>query len=317
MPLFEKSRKLPGWLAFSLRKDGVCTAYVKRLPSPALPKVEAVGFHACDDASRASALEKLGKDFQASRHECTTLLASDEYQLLSVEAPNVPPDELKTAIRWRLKDMLDYHIDDATIDVLDVPVDKNAPVRSHSMYAVTARNQVIEQRQALFSDVKIPLRVIDIPEMAQRNISALLETERRGLAMLSFDGDGGLLTVTFGGELYLSRRIDISLEQLLQADAEQQNARYDRITLELQRSLDHVDRQYNFIAIAKLVLAPVPGDISGLRDYIASNLYVPVEVLRLEELLDLSAVPDLSDPACQQRYFMTLGAALRHVEKVL
>ena len=317
MSLFAKSRKLPGWLAFSLRKDGIRTAYVKRLPSPALPKVEAVGFHACDGASRVSALEKLAKDFQASRHECTTLLASDEYQLLSVEAPNVPPDELKTAIRWRLKDMLDYRIDDATIDVLDVPVDKNAPVRSHSMYAVAARNQVIEQRQALFSNAKIPLKVIDIPELAQRNISALLEKEGRGLAMVSFDDDGGLLTVTFGGELYLSRRIDISHEQLMQGDAAQQSARHERITLELQRSLDHVDRQYNFIAIAKLLIAPMPGDIVGLRDYLASNLYVPVEVLRLEEVLDLSAVPDLRDAAGQQRYFMTLGAALRHVEKAL
>ncbi|HZW14194.1 MAG TPA: agglutinin biogenesis protein MshI [Noviherbaspirillum sp.] len=317
MPLFAKSRKLPGWLAFTMQKDGLCTAYVKRLPPPSLPKVEAVGFQTCDGASRVSVLEKLAKDFQASRHECTTLLASAEYQLLSVDAPNVPPDELKTAIRWRLKDMLDYHIDDATIDVLDVPVGKNAPARSHSMYAVTARNQVIELRQAMFSEAKIPLKVIDIPEMAQRNISALLEAEGRGLAMLSFDGDGGLLTVTFGGDLYLSRWIDISVEQLLQPDASEQNARHERITLELQRSLDHVDRQYHFITVAKLVLAPVPGDISGLRDYLVSNLYVPVEVLRLEDVLDLSAVPELRDAASQQRYFMTLGAALRHEEKAL
>lgn len=317
MPFFWKNRKLPGWLAISLRKDGICIAHLKRMPAPALPKVELVAFHACEGNAQTQTLEKLAKDLQANRYECTTLLSPDEYQILSVEAPNVPPDELKTAIRWRLKDMLDFRVDDATIDVLDVPVDKNGAVRTHSMYAVAARNELIEQRQAMFSNAKIPLTVIDIPEMAQRNIGSLLETEGRGLAMLSFDDDGGLLTVTFAGELYLTRRIDISLRQLLETDAEQQRSIHDRITLELQRSLDHVDRQYHFIAIAKLVLAPLPEAAASLKDYLATNLYVPVEMLRLEEVLDLSAVPDLREIATQQRYFMTLGAALRHVEKAL
>lgn len=316
MRLFTKTRKLAGWMAISFLKDGVCAAYIKRVPS-AMPKVETVTFIAGDSASRMQSLEKLAKELQLQRYECTTLLAQNEYQLLSVDAPNVPPDELKTAIRWRLKDMLDYHVDDATIDVLDVPVEKNAPVRSHSMHAVAARNNVIEQRQGLFADAKIPLKVIDIPEMAQRNIASLVEVEGRGLGMLSFDDEGGLLTVTFNGELYLSRRIDISTEQLSSPDPDQQRSTFDRITLELQRSLDHVDRQYHFITIAKLVLAPLPNAAFGLQAYLSSNLYVPVEALDLDTALDLSAVPSLRDASSQQRYFMTLGAALRHEEKAL
>lgn len=316
MQLFSKSRKLAGWMAISFQKDGVCAAYIKRMPE-ALPKVEVAALYPSDSGSRAQLLEKLAKDMQANRYECTTVLAQNEYQFLSVDAPNVPPDELKTAIRWRLKDMLDYHVDDATIDVLDVPVEKNAPIRTHSMYAVAARNQLIEQRQGLFSDAKIPLKAIDIPEMAQRNVSSLVEVEGRGLAMLSFDDEGGLFTVTFGGELYLSRRIDVSLGQLLQTDPDQQRSSHDRITLELQRSLDHVDRQYHFITIAKLILAPLPSTASGLQDYLSANLYVPVEALNLDTVLDLSAVPALREASSQQRYFMTLGAALRHEEKAL
>src|SRR6185312_4544723 len=116
-----------------------------------------------------------------------------------------------------------------------VPVDKSAPARTHSMYAIAARNQVIEQRQALFADAKIPLGVIDIPEMAQRNIAAYFEPEGRGVALLSFDADGGLLTVSHAGELYLSRRIDITLSQLQDADEQVRHASFERITLELQR----------------------------------------------------------------------------------
>jgi len=261
-------------------------------------------------------LEKLGKELNAGRYRWANLLAAGEYQLLSVDAPNVPPDELKTAIRWRLKDILDFHIDDATIDVLDVPVDKNV-ARTHSMYAVAARNQLIEKRQAMFAEARIPLTVIDIPEMAQRNISVLMEPEKRGLAMLSFDDEGGLLTVTYSGEMYLARRIDVPFKQLAEVDEAHRASVFDRITLELQRSLDHFDRQYHYIPVSKLVLAPLGNATTALQEYLATNLYVPVETLQLQDILDMSKVPELMAPDAQQRYFLTLGAALRHEEKTL
>lgn len=315
MGWFKKTSADTCLLAIRVHEAGVSAACVKR-DSSETPRVELAAFFP-GRSSEVPPLERVAKELQAARFQCSNLLANGEYQILSVDAPNVPPDELKTAIRWRLKDMLDFHIDDATIDVLDVPVEKNAPVRAHSMYAVAARNQLIEKRQAMFSEAKIPLRVIDIPEMAQRNISALVEPEGRGVAMLSFDAEGGLLTVTFSAELYLSRRIDIPLDQLRQVDVEQRNTVFDRVTLELQRSLDHLDRQYHFIPLAKLVLAPMGEAGSWLREYLAANLYVPVELLDLQDVLDVSKVPELKLPDEQHRYFLTLGAALRQEEKGL
>ena len=39
--------------------------------------------------------------------------------MLVVDAPK-SAGRVKTAIRWRIKDLLDYRVDDATIDVLDI-----------------------------------------------------------------------------------------------------------------------------------------------------------------------------------------------------
>ena len=217
MGLFSRTKKIVGWMAISFHEDGIYAAAVKRMPASA-PEVGKVAFYPAIKVEVPESLEKLSKELHADRYSCSTLLASGEYQILSVDAPNVPPEELKTAIRWRLKDMLDYHVDDAMIDVLDIPPEKNAPARNHSMHAVAAKNQLIEQRLDLFGNAKIPLSVIDIPEMAQRNISALLEPEGRGVALLSFDSEGGLLTVTCSGELYLSRRIDVKLQHLMQVE---------------------------------------------------------------------------------------------------
>jgi len=298
----------------SFQADGICVARVERQPA-AKPIVKLAAFHPVTPSLSADALARAMRDAQAGNFTGSTLLAGGEYQLLQVEAPNVPQDELKTAVRWRLKDMLDFHIDDATIDVLDIPVDKAAGNRAHSMFAIAARNSLIQSRQDMFAEAQVPLSVIDIPEMAQRNISALLEPEGRGLAMLSFDAAGGLLTVSYNKELYLARHFDVTLAMLQEQDLERRHAAFDKIALELQRSLDHFDRQYHFISISRLMLAPTGAP--SLQDFLPAQMYMPVESFGLGDVFDLAEAPSLHAPAEQVRQFLTLGAALRHEELVL
>src|SRR5690606_1255755 len=131
----------------------------------------------------------------ATRHQCATLLGAADYQIVVVDAPNVPRDELKTAIRWRVKDLIDLHIDDVTLDILDLPVPKDAPARNHTMYAVAGRNEAIQSIIKRFEEADIPLSVIDIPETAQRNIAALYEEPDRAVALLNLDQQEGLLTI--------------------------------------------------------------------------------------------------------------------------
>jgi MSHA biogenesis protein MshI len=244
-------------------------------------------------------------------------LSFTDYQILSLEAPAVPAVELKQAVRWRLKDMLDYHIDDATIDVLSVPADRGMAARSNTMFAVAARSQLVGQLHDLFDKAGVEVRVIDIPDMAQRNISALVEPNGHAVAMLSVNADSALVTLTSGGELYFSRRIDVTAAQLKQLDSDAILACYDRISLELQRSLDHFDRQFHYLQMSKLVLAPMGNSAEALQSYLSDNLHIPVETLDLESVLDLSKIPELKNKEMQQRHFLVIGAALRHEEAAL
>lgn len=294
-------------MAMQFTPDGVCLAHVRRVtdgkPLVTLCVVSPV------NVVDVPVLEKLAKEHHLNRYNCSFVLNSGEYQMLAVEAPNVPAAELKTAVRWRIKDMLDFAVDDATVDVLDIPADKNAQSRSRSVYAVAARNEVIRKRMADFDAAKLPVSVIDIPELAQRNIASLLKDKGRGMALLSFDENGGLLTITFDGELYSSRHIDVPLSQLNHSDSEQLLRHFDRITLELQRSMDHFERQFGFITISNLVLAPLPPAVN-LEAYLATNLYLPVSTLNLDEVFDFSTASGVG-PAQRMHCFLALGAALR------
>jgi MSHA biogenesis protein MshI len=262
------------------------------------------------NGSEADTLQRLRRELHLEGYRCSTLLPAPQYQLQLLDAPNVPDAELKSAVRWKLKDFLSYPVESATVDVVQVPADASAPARGRSVYAVSARNADIEARMKLFAQAKIPLRVIEIPEMAQRNLVALLETDHRALAMLSFGDDGGLLTFSARGELYLSRRIDVGLEQLTHAAGDMREQMFEHIALELQRSLDHFDRQFSNLPVARLLLGPVPAEI-GLRQYLAHNLSTQIDSVDLGEVLDFHRVPELREPGEQMQRWQTLGAALR------
>ena len=294
--MFFNKKRQPGWLALGLYDDRVDLVHVKRAAN-GRPEIALCDTYRKEGAD-AAMLARLRKELELERYRCTTLLKSEDYQVHQVDAPNVPAAEMKTAVRWRVKDIIDYPLDAATVDVIDIPVDRNAPARNHSVYAVTARNSVIESCIKAFNDASVPLDAIDIPDLAQRNIAALFETEERGVAMLAFYDKEGILTFTRGGELYLARRIEIALAQLMGSDAEHRNQHFERIALELQRSLDHFERQYNYVPIAKLLLAPLARDI-GLQQYLASNIYVPVETVDLGAVLDFPAIPELKHPERQ------------------
>jgi MSHA biogenesis protein MshI len=265
------------------------------------------------EESDAATLTRLSREAKLDRYRCTTLLGRNDYQLHQLDAPAVPAAELKAALRWRVKDVLDYPLEAATVEVLDIPADTHAPAPDHTVYAVTAPNAAIERCVEPFRAARIALESIDIPELAQRNIAALFESAGAGVVTLTFHRDDGLLTFTRAGELYNSRRIDITLPQLLQADDARRQTYFERIALEVQRSLDHLGRQYHYVPLAKMLLGPLPAALA-LDEYLASIISLPVERMDLGRVMDLAAVPELKAVESQARYMPAIGAALRDEE---
>lgn len=301
-------RNQQGWLAVGLRSGRIDIVHVVR-QAEKRPRVTRLESYA-RDGNDVTALSLLRKQKGLKGYRCTSLLDPGMYQLVQVDAPDVPRAEWKDAVRWRLKDVLDYPVDSATLDVCDIPVDSSAVGRSRSIFAVAANNTNLTPVVRLFQDSKLDLHAIDIPEMAQRNIAALFEEENRGLALLTFDSAGGLLTFTYRAELYLARRIEISAEQIERADEERRKQLYERIGLELQRSLDNFERMYNFISVSKVMLGP-SSFVSSLVEFLRDYVYVPVSVLDLTSVLDCDATPELREPALQAERLSIIGAALR------
>ena len=184
---------------------------------------------------QAAEISRLTKLHNLDNHYCVSVLDNGDYNLLLVEAPDVQPTELRAAIRWRVKDLIDFQIDDAVIDVFEVPNQKMGSSKS-MMYAVVARSEQVKQRIDLLSDSGLNIEVIDIPELALRNIAALLPEDVAGVSTLYMSQRYGLITITRQSTLYLSRRIEIGSVELGD-DLASAKSKLDRVVVEIQRSL--------------------------------------------------------------------------------
>ncbi|MDO8705836.1 MAG: pilus assembly protein PilM [Sulfuricaulis sp.] len=301
---------LPGLTGVGLRPDGVCVVRVERTTGR-LPAVTLVDFRPWGDQGQEKVLARVAVDYDLKRSRCTTVLDPNEYTLLLTEAPDVPPEELRAAIRWRVKDLIDFHINDATLDVFDVPGEKAAG-RARPMYAVAARTAAIQRRVDLLDAAGINLDVIDIPEMAQRNLAALLPEEAKGVVLLSFTAANGLITISKQTEIFLSRNIDIGLDMLTQLS--DTAGLFDRIALEVQRSLDYYDSHFRQAPVSAIALAPMSKEIPGLMDYLKANLSTTVLTMDLMKLVECDVQ---FPPALQSACLTALGAALRQEERAL
>jgi len=315
LPLLKKRAHVKGLAGVTLLPEGIGVTQVVRRDGQA-PSLEVCAFRHCDSAAnQLTVLESLVKQYGLIGASCTALVQPGEYNLLLVEAPDVEVAELKSAVRWRIKDLIDFHIDDAVIDVFDIP-GQGEHGRNRMMYVVAARASVIQARVDLLQSVGLNLSVIDIPELAQRNIAALLPEDVSGVALLHITRSRGFITLTRQSDLYLSRVLDIGLQHLQGAQGvgedmglvPELSQALDTIVLEVQRSLDYYESHFHQPPINTLVITPMEEEVPSLVPHLSSNLGVAVRMLDLSVVLDCK-MP--LDDELQARDLLAIGAALR------
>ncbi|MGD8827815.1 MAG: agglutinin biogenesis protein MshI [Gammaproteobacteria bacterium] len=236
------------------------------------------------------------------------------YQLLLVEAPDVGPAELRAAVRWRIKDLISFHIDDAVIDVFEIP-GQTGTAQARMMYAVAARATRVQATVDAFEDSGLFLDIIDIPEMCLRNVASLLPQDVDGLATLYLTRDYGLITLTRQGTLYLARRLEVGERALSAADdPDRREALLGNIVLEIQRSLDYYESHFSQPAIGTLAIAPTETETGYLNTYLDANIDIDIAPLDINDLV-AGEVP--LERAEQARCLLAIGAALRTEEVAL
>lgn len=246
-----------------------------------------------------------------------------EYQVLQMEAPHVPADEVRNAVRWQATDLLEGAPNDYTLDVLSLP---GAGAAAGKVIVVAARNEVVRRLMLEAEDLGRPLSVIDVAETAQRNLlhAALLgEADAPEVAAaLVADARRALLVVSVQGQLHYFRRFEFDADLVAAPVDEAQAALVGagagdeiaaRSLTQLHRSLDLWDDSHPNLPLGTL------------RIEAGARTAAVVERVRLDagvdtRPLDLAAVfkaaPGRSAPPWTESAYLPLLGALLRTEEV-
>lgn len=309
-----RAARRAGWSAIDIVSGEYIVGVRVSPPAVANGKPRVSAFRVTQGPSAAEDIAKVVESVVSQNFGFTTVLSSDDYQLILGERPAVRIEEMAQSLQWALDSKLEYPASTAYLAWFDVPVHESTQNRPRQQYVVAARRSVVDERIALIERAGAPVDVVDVRETARRNLAALIESREGSAVFLLVPEKIGLqITVTFGGELYLERLIR---ERLLEGEVTDVRERQlDRISLELQRTLDFLRRNTPFIEIDELLFAPdCPAEI---LEGLSPRLNEPLRVLNLSDYFDLDPDLGLESQAQQGKALTAIGAALRYRDSVV
>ncbi len=290
----------------TLSSEGVALAIMSH--SNKHPNLVHAEFYPSTTAGQAAVLAQLNKQYQLDKHPCNIVLHPDEYQLLQVESPDVPQQEQGSAIRWKIKDLIDFHIDDAVIDLITVPGEHASADRA--VQVIACRQSVIQRYVDLLHAENCALATIDIAELAARNLLQQQTEKNEATALLNLWDDYARISLYFNDDLYLSRSSSIGLNTLAHI-FENENIDdaslvvLDSLALELQRTFDYYESHSRQTAIQQLFVQSNQPFSTKLAELIQQRTGITTQEINIDNLVSNDA------NTSQSQCLSAIGGALR------
>ena len=257
-------------------------------------------------------LKSLVNEHKLTEFDCHLLLTSEHYRIVNIEAPVVPDNEMKEAIRWKLNDLIDFPADQAEIDFFGLPPSKNVSA-AKMLSAVASDDAVLRTLIEPFLASELDINVINIQEMALRNLAVLLPENDRGIALLHLQKHSGMIVIQKDGIIYLSRKLNTGFEQLElssdegESDSSPSSHLYN-LGLEIQRSLDYVESFYGLPPISGIAVIPMDRNTHELLNFLNSNQGLTARIMDISTILELDF---LLNDSTQSQCAPVIGATLR------
>lgn len=269
LPFFNHKEFKPGLCCLYLLPEKIMLAYVVMGPSQAAQLQCIAEKNYGDSEPLGAALKSLIQEYALQNVRCSWLLHSEFYQLLILDKPAVEPDEVAAALRWQLKNLISFSPEEAIIHYFELP-NSGKISGKNELYVSVARRSVLQERADLIRECGFQLEIIDIPELALRNLTRCYGDEDNYLALLLLNPMESKLVITHQKNLLLTRNIPLPMEQ------------GDEMALELQRSFTFCQSQQQKTLAKKLLINPAESErVSSL----AAQLEMEVEAFPLSSLL--------------------------------
>lgn len=286
-------------------KDGIALAIIEhRFDKPTLLHAQ---FYPCDPDEQALHLSQLVKQHKLNTIPCNLVLAPDEYQILQVDAPEVPKQELASALRWHIKDLINFHIDDVVIEHVEMVIQHTSG--KQQIQVIVCRQSVIQNYVDLLIKAQCNLTSIDIAIFSARNILAHVDTinPSNSTGLLNLWDEYSRISVLLEHGVGINRQSTIGLNALSFISSEPSSlAIIDTLALEIQRTFDYYESHSRQAAIEQLVIINNGQAISDLAQLFQQRLGVNCNLISIADAISCDN-PDSIPNNC----ISAIGGALR------
>jgi len=275
-----------------------------------MPEIVAYDYRPCHESEQPQQLMALLDAFQLAETPVHLILTPKNYQLLMIDAPGVPKEELLSALQWKLRDLIDFPMEDATIDYFDIPAKRASDDGKLGFVVVSKTNQIMELQQAV-TQAGYNLKSIDIPEMAIRNLALLGNFGTKPTAIVRLTNRGGNVIYMREGMIFMNRQFELSLELLLESefdDNEEAHSIQESLALEIQRSIDYCASYLRQPVATEIVLTPINKEHPAFLTYIHQTLGIEVVSMDFNQMFSHRAPIERER---QNRCLLAFGGAIR------
>jgi len=218
---------------------------------------------------------------------CHISLSHHFYQMLLVDAPNVPDAEMRDAVKWRVKDLITQPIEKMVVDVFRLPSDAYRG-RMNMVYSALIEQAAVAPLVSACDDAGLALESVGIAELALANLSRhIAETENRSLALLFLTGNDGSINLIENGYLYLTRTLEMQGSAVYSGNVEFNQDPTDNLALDVQRSLDYYESQLGKSGVTRLYLVTESVEQQLWCDDLSQRLPVRAQALPLADIVQL------------------------------
>ena len=217
-------------------------------------------------------------DKHSLKGQCHLVLSNSQSQIVQVEKPNVPDEEINGALKWQIKDLVSISPENMVVDYFDGP--KLSGGIEKVNVVCTSKSDLLELVTTLNGD-KLTISTITTEEFA---FASLIPIHKDAVLMVCQQPNEEVnLLIIKDGHLFFSRRLRGLSQIATKSESELSMGVIDSLSLEIQRSSDYFERQLKQSPIQSIkVIVPIEHE-EFLANKLAENTNVDVSLLTMPE----------------------------------
>lgn len=227
------------------------------------------------------------------------LLAPEDYQIFLIESLPVSTDEFQNALKWRIRGLINYPIEESVIDSFKLPVKKSNI--DNMIAAVVTKSKSIAVMVDILKKCGANIAAIDIPELAMRNLSSQYEDDEKSTAFLYFTSQLVILNISKQKTLFFTRRLNFTNNQ------EHTPKDFEQLSLEILRYFDYYQSQWRHPAPSRIFVAADNRNAAEVANILSEYLLQTVQPFHLKSILGDSTQIHL----VENKYLLTMGCVTK------